>query len=153
MTEPAGTIELLIGNANGSATGDDVVRWAMNALTAGFDSPTLRRLAGEQSPRQPEAIAMFERAMQELGLKEPESNDALRREFLRIVAADIVNGARAPLAALDLIHQEVINPLRHPDDLMAWCYLWEGNDPKTFASLEDEAIEEATRALARDSLK
>ena len=53
--------------------------------------------------------------------------------------------------ALEVIHREVLGPLNHPHDLMAWCYLWEGLEPVTFASLDDAAIASAVRALARDA--
>jgi hypothetical protein len=49
-TSPVGTIELLARRANSSATGDDAVKWAIDALVDGFDSPSLRQLAGLNAP-------------------------------------------------------------------------------------------------------
>jgi hypothetical protein len=84
----------------------------------------------------------------------PATEDALRRAYLTVLAGDISSGARLPSDALDLIHQEVIRPLKHPDDLMAWCFAWEGLDPERgFASLSDAERDDAARALARRTLK
>lgn len=47
------------------------------------------------------------------------------------------------------MHSAVVGPLNHPDDLMGWCYLWEGNPPDgTFEDLSDAEIESEARAFA-----
>jgi hypothetical protein len=125
----------------------------MAALTVGLDSPTLRRLAGlDKTANVFEANELFQRAARELDLQLPNSNETLLREYLRVVAADIVNGARDCEAALEAIHAMVVGPLGHPPDLMDWCYLWEGLEPGTFASLNAQQIDAAVRALARRTL-
>ena len=152
MNRPAGFIELLVRHANGTANAGDFVKWADAALTAGWDSPSLRRLAGFEDARVDEASALFDRSSDELGLDRPTGNAALRREHLRAIAEGIVDGTRDPLAAVDQIHREVISPLEHPKDLMAWCLLSEGNDPRTYGTIADEKIAQLARELARDTL-
>jgi hypothetical protein len=152
-TSPGGTIELLARHANSSATADDAVKWAIDALVDGFDSPSLRQLAGLNSPTAWfEAMPLFERTLNELQLEIPRSKNEILRLYLRSVAESIVSGVRSPSVALAVIHREVLGPLNHPPDLMPWCYLWEGLEPVTFASLDDAAIASAVRALARDTL-
>ena len=146
-------IELLLRDAAGTATGDDFVVWAEQALIEGLDSPALRQLAGLEGRPRSDAKPLFDRAVRELGLALP-TEDALRRAYLTVLAGDISSGARPPLDALDLIHTEVIGPLKHPDDLMAWCFAWEGLDPvRGFASLSDAERDAAARELARRTLK
>ena len=73
-----------------------------------------------------DAKLLFDRAASELRLEFPASKEARLRTYLSIIASEIVDGSRQPIDALDLIHAEVLGPLNHPKDLMAWCYLWEG---------------------------
>ena len=149
MSAPTGSIQLLVKIANHTATGGDLAAWATTALTEDFDSPSLRRLAAlDAGAGHFEAMPLFERALAELALGLPASPEALRREYLRVIAWEIGSGARPAADALELIHSEVLGPLRHPEDLMPWCYLWEGLDPTTFAELDDEAVAQLARALA-----
>ena len=146
-------IELLVRDAAGTSTGDDFVTWAERALVEGLDSPALRQLAGLERPARSDAKAMFERALGELGLAEPATRDALLRAYLAVLAGDILSGARQPAEALDVIHTDVLWPLNHPDDLMQWCYVWEGLDAaRGFASFTDAERDAAARALARKTL-
>jgi len=150
---PAGTIELLVRKSTTSLRADVVAEWAIRALTDGFDSPSLRRAAGLDGLATAfEATPLFERALGDLELQLPQSVDELCRAWLLVLAQDIVDGTRTPEAALQVVHREVMDPLNHPADLMPWCYLWEGLDPLTFASLDDEIIATAARALARETL-
>lgn len=146
-------IELLVRDAAGTATGDDFVTWGEQALVAGLDSPALRQLAGVAGASRAEAKALFDRAIGELGLTLPPTEDALRRAYLIVLAGDISTGVRRPSEALDLIHHEVISPLKHPADLMAWCFAWESLAPERgFASLSEAERDDAARALARKTL-
>jgi hypothetical protein len=153
MALPGGTVELLVRKAATSLTGDDLAGWAVRALTDGFDSPALRRLAGLDPPVTcSEAMPVFERAVRELDLAMPDSKDALYRAWLAVLAQEIVDGTRAASEALQLVHRDVLGPLNHPEDLMPWCHLWEGQDPVTFRSLDDGAIEAMVLALARETV-
>ena len=151
---PTGTIELLVRDGAGASTGDHFVGWAVQALVEGFDSPALRQLAGSQGSSRSEARPLFDRAVRELGLPVPATTDALLRAYLDCVADDIVNERRQPAQALDVIHKDVLGPLNHPEDLMAWCYVWEGLDPaRGFASLSGAERDDTARALARTRVK
>ena len=154
LAVPRGSIELLVKNRGDAITGGDFVTWAVAALTDGWDSPSLRRLAGlDASVARLEAMPFFEGAVKELELPLPDSKDTLLRSYLRVIAQDIVNGARPAAEALDVIHTEVLGPLAHPEDLMPWCFLWEGLDPVTFNSLDDGTVAAAARALAKQALE
>ena len=147
------TVELLVRDADGTATGGEFVEWAVQALVEGLDSPALRTLAGLRDASRFEAKALFDRAANELGLAMPATRDALLRAYLRILAGEIVDGTREPGDALDVIHRDVLGPLNHPSDLMAWCFLWEGHDAaRGFESFSGADRDEATRALARQTL-
>jgi hypothetical protein len=42
-----------------------------------------------------------------------------------------------------------VSPLNHAEDLMGWCYLWEGLAPDgSFAAVTGPDLERATRAFA-----
>jgi len=137
-------------DAAGTSTGDDFVAWAEHALGEGFDSPALRQLAGSEGRSRSDARPLFDRAVGELGLPLPATDEALRRAYLDVLAGDISSGARRPSDALEVIHREVLGPLNHPEDLMAWCFAWEGLDPaRGFASLSEAERDDAARELAR----
>lgn len=150
---PAGSVELLMREAEGTISGEEFVNWAVRALVEGFDSPALRRLAGLDGSSCFEAKPFFDRAAVELGLRLPVTTEAVRRAYLDILAREVLNGIRRPADALQVIHREVIEPLSHPEDLMSWCYLWEGLEPGgKFVSLSDSERDEATFDLARRTL-
>ena len=145
---------LLVRDAAGAATGDDFIAWAMQALIENADSPALRQLAGLEERSRSDARPLFDRAVRELGLTLPATDEALRRAYLEVLAGDISSGARRPSDALELIHAEVVGPLKHPEDLRAWCLAWEGLDPERgYASLTDAERDDAARELARRTLQ
>lgn len=145
---PRGTIELLVRRVGGALTGDHVAGWGVGALTEGFDSPALRQLAGVESPTLSDTMPLFQRAVEELQLAMPRSSDDLYRAWLRELTRKLIDGELSTSEALDRIHREVLEPLNHPADLMPWCFLWEGLDPVTFASLDRGAIEAKALTLA-----
>jgi hypothetical protein len=149
---PFGTVTVLAHRALASATGQEFVDWAMRALVDEFDSPALRRLAAldlEGAPSLFEAGPLFARAVEELGLKLPASKEEILRAYLRTVARGVLDGSLTTEDALHIVHTDVLGPLAHPPDLMDWCYLWEGLDPETFATLDQAGVERATRDLAK----
>ena len=150
--QPTGSIEILVQEIAGRSVGDDLVEWAVRALVEGFDSPALRRLAGLDKDSWFEAKPLFDRAVQELRLELPSTKELLLRDYLRVIAREMLDGRRQPVDALQIIHSQVLTPLHHPEDLMPWCYLWEGLEPGTFASLTDSQRDEATRQLAGRTL-
>jgi hypothetical protein len=126
---PRGTASILVPQDNGEPLGADSVRWAVDALSDGYDFPSLRILAGldlGQLPNSFEAGALVEAALNELAVP-GEDRDARARRYVREVCAEMLDGRLNPLSGVELIHRRVITPLKHPADLMAWCYLSEGN--------------------------
>ncbi len=148
---PANTTRLSAQEAAGTVTARHLIDWAVQALCDGYDTPRLRRLAGMDlagSPSVYDAIEAFRQTLAELGVAVPE-REALLRDHVRELARGVVDGTVEPEAAVDLIHREVLDPLKHPKDLMAWCYLWEGLDPDDFASITGEVHRQAILRTAR----
>jgi hypothetical protein len=137
----------------GSSTGDDYVLWASDALTQGHDTPTLRRLAGLDTPANWfQAHEMFEQVVGELGVPLPTSDEA-RRAYLAAVALAIVEGRTSPEEGLEVIHRAVVSPLQHPADLQPWCDLCdEWVSAKCELLVGQERDDEVLR-LARESLR
>ena len=126
------------------------VEWAVTALTEGFDSPSLRILAGadlDGSPSPFETSPLFRAALTELGILLPEL-EVLARLYVREVARQVVGGTLEPRTAADLVHRRVVTPLEHPTDLMSWCYVWKGNSVDCSRPLDDEELEHEIHRLA-----
>jgi hypothetical protein len=142
---PRGTTALLVLRDNGEPLGRNAVQWAVDALADGHDAPSIRILAGLDLtgwPNSFEAEALVEAALRELGV--PETDRVSRAlAYVREVAAAIVAGEIAPQEGANLIHRRVISPLKHPANLQAWCYLWEGNAADCSRALEDAEIDRA----------
>ena len=152
MTEnlefPSSTIALLAKKIQGSVIGQDYVDWAVQALTDGFDSPSLAILASldiETNFSLWDAEKYFKNAVAELGWSFPDDDTVLRNHFVTLIT-NIHNGIIDPETGVDRIHREVISPLGHPSDLQGWCLLWEGNNPIDYGMIPKE--EYASRILA-----
>ncbi|MFL5542945.1 MAG: hypothetical protein ACJ8J0_28460 [Longimicrobiaceae bacterium] len=121
---------VLVARAAGELSGPELVDWAVDALSAGFDSPSLRVLAGlmpsEALLRDAEPLLL--QATRELGIEDLDL-EAMRRAYVPIVCRALLRGDLSPAEAAELIHRRVVSPLGHAADLMAWCYLWEGLGP------------------------
>jgi hypothetical protein len=150
---PPRTTELFADLHLERLNGEKICAWAVSALEAGFDTESVRILAGtslEALPSFFEARPYFMRALQELQLSVPTSREEALRAYTRSVAEDLVLGRIAVESALDDIHSAVVGPLNHPPDLMGWCYLWEGNAPDgSFAEMSKEELKEAAREFAK----
>jgi hypothetical protein len=141
--------------AEETATGDDYVKWAVDTLVNGFDSPAVRRLAGLDlggSPDRLEAKTLFRQAAGEMGLVLPKTEAELRRAYLPILASRLLDDKLPVQDALNQIHSRIVTPLGHPTDLMPWCFLWEGLDPIKYTTLDEAEIAQAARRLARQAL-
>lgn len=152
MAEPEDTLETAVEVILGRATGKELAVWATAALASGFDSPSLRILAGlDLAPvSMHEAEPIFWRSLEEVGIQHGRSPEVFLRRYARDVAERILNGRLTVQQGLGLIHRRVVAPLEHPWDLMPWCYLWEGIDPCDFpASPDDRTIEQRTLEYAR----
>ena len=83
--EPAGTRQLLADSCLGRLTAPDACRWALSALEAGFDTPSLRILAGmffDPLPGFFEVRPYLDGALRELNIS-VSSRDEVLREYAR----------------------------------------------------------------------
>jgi hypothetical protein len=140
---PPWTSEMWILLFRDEPFGNRAAEWATAALTAGFDSPALRTLAGldvEGQVHSADARPLLQAALLELGAPPPVFEEAAR-QYLRDVASAVVSTELAPQLAADLVHRRVVDPLNHPEDLMPWCYVWEGNAADCSRQLEPEEFD------------
>jgi len=161
---PEGTFELLLRFNTGERVGQSAVNWAVSALGEGYDSPSLRVLAGLDVDNQAtteEALQLVDATFQELGLKRPDL-DTTARWYVCEVATAVVAGGLPPREAANKIHRLVMTPMDHPKDLMAWCYVWEGNAADCSRPLDESewdreilkvAMQYASVALKRPQAK
>lgn len=145
---------LLLAYADGSCTGAEAARWAEDALLRGLDTPALRVLAGVQEGcRQDELEADLRRAATETGISlSGHDVTELRRALLRDFAAEILAEDVPIDSILERIHREILVPLDHPEDLRAWCWLWEGNHPERCHPIDDRERDDLARELAKRML-
>lgn len=126
---PKGSVHLLSNRINSTANSKDYIDWAVNALLDKFETPSLVLLAGLDLDKNIsifDAENYFEKCLQELKLSLPNDGTILRLHLSEI-SKNIAEEAINPIEGINLIHQRIINPLNHPEDLMPWCFLWEGN--------------------------
>lgn len=149
---PPATHALLADLCLDDLTGSAACAWALAALEAGFDSPSLRILAGLSfgpSPTLYEARPYLDAALHELELPVNASRDEILRAYARVLAEELLAEARPVDATLELMHRTVVSPLNHAEDLMGWCYLWEGLTPDgSFDSVTGADLDRATRDFA-----
>ena len=122
LSEPPGTRRLLADLCLERVNGPDTCRWALSALEAGFDTPSLRILAGmscDSALPLAEVRPYLDTALSELNLDVSSRGEVLR-EYARAVAEELVAGTRAIEPSLDEIHRAVVSPLNHPADLLGW---------------------------------
>jgi hypothetical protein len=87
---------LLARTQFGTGSGSDVVDWAVDALVAGWESPSLEVLAGlDRPPNEFEVDRYVERALSELGVEMPRGAQVVHLYSVGI-AADILAGTISP---------------------------------------------------------
>ncbi|MFZ1007839.1 MAG: hypothetical protein WAN65_13435, partial [Candidatus Sulfotelmatobacter sp.] len=153
---PPQTLMILAHKIARRVEGQTFVDWAVAAMQADFDSPSLRILAGLDLTRPvdtDEAVDYFQRSLGELGLVIP-PQAILLRDYLAVVARRMVNNDIGVREALDEVHSSIVTPLDHPGDLMSWCFLWEGNHsdgrlPDDYGDLTDTELGREALELAR----
>lgn len=151
---PPSTWEVLVLLQGDQLLSTTAIAWATTALVAGFDSPSLRTLAGldlEGQVNAADATPLVEAALSQLGIARPSFEEAAR-QYLREVAKAIVCGDLAPRPAAELVHRRVVSPLNHPEDLMPWCYVWEGNASDCSRSLKPHEEDAEIIKVARQHL-
>lgn len=143
-------IELRVRHLETRATASDMVDWATAALVSGEDSPALVILAGlDRDASVFEAIPWFDKALSELDLA-PLPDDELRRAFVGLMSRSLLDGRINAEQALDQVHEHAVSPLGHPDDLSAWCFVWERLGPGDFRNLSPTEVDIEARRLAAE---
>jgi hypothetical protein len=143
-------VELLVSRLATRATATDMVEWATAALVAGETSPSLDVLAGlGHGASVFEATPWFDKALSELGIAQPPHHE-LRRAFVGAVSRSLLDGRISPAQALDQVHEHAVSPLGHPDDLSAWCFVWERLGPGDYRSLSPTEVDAEARRLAEE---
>lgn len=84
---------------------------ATKALLEGFDTPTLRLLAGSEGEEPRRLVDMFQRSMAEVGLDQLNQADAARR-YAAFVSRQIVEGRVPPVEGA----RRIIAAIRSMDD-------------------------------------
>lgn len=151
---PKGTAELLL-RIRHTATGQSAVDWAVNALVAGYDTPSMRVLAGldlDGLPSAWEASELVTASLEELGFAPPDI-ETISYAYVTDAAKAALTGELSPQEAANRIHKLVVSPLDHPPDLMPWCYVWEGNAADCSRSLEDHEIDAEILRLAEQYVR
>ena len=145
MTLPRNTVPLFAKWHLNSATAAHAAQWATDALEDGFDSPAVRELAGlDLDPLASvfEAEHVLLQALRELSIPFPEKATALRA-YAVFLAGEISAGRLDPVAGVRKVHQCVVSPLNHPEDVMPWCYLDDALHPTRLTPLDGEELNRA----------
>jgi hypothetical protein len=91
---------------------DDLPIAAQDALEAGQDSPALRRLAGADSADLDDIRRLFQKALDELGVRLPSPSEA-GLAFARRIAGDIARGTIPPYDGAKQIWAKVYTRFPH----------------------------------------
>lgn len=106
----------------GQQTGGDVVAWAADALAEGIDTPSLRILAGlESPPNEFEVDRYLKAAADELGVRIPD-RAGLVRLLAATLAGEIAAGRRSPEDGAKELYQLFRQAELH-DELGVWTGL------------------------------
>jgi hypothetical protein len=142
--------------AFGTAVGSDrLIQAGLDALMADVDSPSLALLAGLLRREEPEAQALFDQVLEELGLafQPPADPRAEKWALAYWIAGQIVDGSIDPAAGTHLIWAEVASELGYPADLqpLVSCAFnleeWDENWGVCNEALKDQAVEAAEQLL------
>jgi hypothetical protein len=140
---PSGTVPVAFKSLKKLGTCADYVTWAVDALTAGLDTPALRLLAGEEDGLNGSlwrVVPLFEQALFELRIALPGTEDLIQL-YVKHIAQAVVAGEIQPLEAARTIEREVNSPFDHPADLMEWCHLSDGRHPESYAQLSSAELD------------
>ncbi|MFD4143111.1 hypothetical protein [Streptomyces sp. NPDC058572] len=136
---------------------DRLIQVGLDALMAGVESPSLAMLAGLLRSEEPEASALFDQVLEELGLlfQPPVDPRAAKWALAYWIAGQIVDGSLDPAIGTHLIWADVAYDLNYPGDLQALvsCAInlddWDESWGVSVEALKEEAIEAAERLLSK----
>jgi hypothetical protein len=122
--------------------------FATELLVLGYDSPTLRELAGLPKGDRTESANMWKAARSELGVRDEDDEDAARF-LLRYWAQEIVEGRIDVLTGSRLMYREGWFPLGQPTELHGLVNLlddWE-DMPQRCGQIVSELVDFARQLL------
>jgi hypothetical protein len=137
----------------GSSSGSRIVDWAVDALVAGWDSPSLRVLAGlEKPPNEFEVDRYVTQVAQELRIDIP-NRRGLGELYALVIARDLVDGAAPPYEGSRELRRLWL-VLGCPTSLQPWSMYEDGFELArdgiygSVGDVERDIINEAKRMLA-----
>lgn len=138
---------------------DRLIQAGLNALIAGIESPSLAMLAGLLRSEEPEAPALFDQVLEELGLlfRPPADRRAAKWAMADWVAGQIVDGSLDAAAGTHLIWADIAEDLGYPEELEPLVHCahnldgWEESWGVSFEELSREAVETAKQFLNKRS--
>ncbi|WP_285543872.1 hypothetical protein [Streptomyces lavendulae] len=136
---------------------DRLIQAGLDALIAGVESPSLAMLAGLLRSEEPDAPALFDQVLEELGLllHPPAGPRAAKLAMARWIAGQIADGTLDPSTGTYLIWADVASDLGYPEELepLVHCALnldgWEESWGVSLEELNREAVEAAKLFLNR----
>lgn len=136
---------------------DRLIEAGLNALMAGVESPSLAMLAGLLRSEEPEAPALFNQVLEELGLlfHPPADPRAAKWAMAYWIAGQIADGSLDPTAGTHLIWTDIAYDLGYPEQLEPLLHCahnldgWEESWGVPFEELNGEAIEAAKQFLSK----
>ncbi|MEU9234427.1 hypothetical protein [Streptomyces subrutilus] len=136
---------------------DRLIEAGLNALIAGVESPSLALLAGLLRSEEPEAPALFDQVLEELGLAfhPPSDPRAAQWAMAYWIAGQIADGSLDPAVGTHLIRAELAYELGDPDELepLVRCAHdldgWEESWGIPYEELQREAVEAAEQFLGK----
>ncbi|WP_411104848.1 hypothetical protein [Streptomyces sp. cmx-4-9] len=143
----------------GHVGSDRLIQAGLDALLAGVECPSLPLLAGLLRKEEPEAPALFDHVLEELGLvfQPPADPRAAKWAMAYWVAQRIVDGSLEPATGAHIIWADLAYDLGHPAELepLASCGLQltdcQESWGTSFEELDREAFEAAKQLLSRRS--
>ncbi|GHF42140.1 hypothetical protein GCM10010218_24080 [Streptomyces mashuensis] len=135
---------------------DRLIQAGLDALIAGVESPSLAMLAGLLRSEEPEAPALFDQVMDELGLlfHPPADPRAAKWAMAYWVAGQIADGSLDPTTGTHLIWADIAEGLGYPAELEPLVHCahnldgWEESWGVSFEDLDREAVEAAKQFLS-----
>ncbi|MFF8387366.1 hypothetical protein ACF053_27510 [Streptomyces kanasensis] len=134
---------------------DRLIEAGLNALIAGVESPSLAMLAGLLRSEEPEAPALFDQVLEELGLlfHPPADPEAAKWAMAYWIAGQIADGSLDPAAGTHLIWADIAYDLGYPEELEPLVHCAHNLDGRerswgvSFEELSREAVEAARQLL------
>lgn len=144
---------MLAKRERGTLSGQELVEWAVRLLETGCETPAVVRLAGldlDSPPLLADALPLFLTSLEQLASDVPSGREGILRAHFKGLVRQLARGQVEVGEALWRIEEEVVVPLGHPADLVAWCYLGSELHPETFAELRGASLEEYVKRIAAE---